>query len=83
MMLTVQLLLIALALLPLAAWAGLLGERARLWMTELNEEGKRRKLERQIHDADQATESEFIRARSVMNAAAGQKWRNLSEWRDE
>ena len=82
-MLAVQLLLIGLALLPFAAWAGLLGERARFWMTELNEEGRRRELEHQLHEADQAAEFQFVRARSVMNAAAGQRWRNLSEWRDE
>lgn len=70
-------------LLVILAWVGLLGERAHLYMTELNETGQRKLIERQLRDADDASAAAHVSARSAMNEAAGQMWRNLTEWRDD
>lgn len=75
-------LLLSLLLLAMAH-DGLLGERARLWVTELNEDGKREQVERRLHEADRASQADYLKARSAMNEAAGQGWRDLSEWRDD
>lgn len=69
--------------LLILAWVGLLGERAHRYMTELNETGKRKLIERQLRDADDASAAAHLDARSAMNEAAGQEWRNLTEWRHD
>lgn len=80
-------LILVLLLLPLLLLAmahdGLLGERARLWATELSEDGQRQQVERRLNESDRASQAEYLKARSAMNEAAGQGWRDLSEWRDD
>lgn len=71
------------ALLMVAAYNGLLGERAHRWMTELNEADQHNRLHRQLRDADEASAADYLQACAAMNNAAGQQWRNLSEWRDK
>lgn len=79
-------LIILLALMHLAftlAWFGFLGDRARHYVTELNEQGQWQRVEQQLREAERASARAHRQARSAMNQAVGQQWRNLSEWRDE
>lgn len=79
-------LIVLLALMHLAftlAWFGILGDRARHYVTELNEAGRRQRVEQQLREADRASAKAHQQARSAMNEAVGQQWRNLSEWRDD
>lgn len=80
--LIVLLALVYLGGLALATF-GVLGERARHYVTELNGAGHRQRVEQQLREADRASAKAHRRARSAMNQAVGQQWRNLSEWRDD
>lgn len=70
-------------LLLIAASEGMLGQRAQQWVNELNETGQRDRVQRHLDEADKASSAAHLDARSAMNKAAGQGWRNMSEWRDD
>lgn len=80
-------LIVLLALVYLGGLAlaslGVLGERARHYVSELNEEGQRQRVEQHLREADRANAKAHRQARSAMNQAVGQQWRDMSEWRDE
>lgn len=80
-------LIVFLALLYLGGLAlasfGVFGERARQYVSELTEAGQRQRVEQLLREADRASAKAHRQARSAMNQAVGQQWRNMSEWRDD